>query len=124
MTKADQIARGKLVDYAKKFLKITARPDEAICVTPEQVAAFAAQVREGCMQDLQRLLPKLAEDHVTYRTSGKEALLSFAETISEGESIELWGLPDCICGKAECVYCGRGFNIQPTSVTTDKLTAG
>lgn len=113
MTEDEQIARGKLVDYAKKFLKITARPDEAICVTPEQIAAFAAQVREGCMQDLQRLIPKLAEDQIHFY--GKTALLVLAESISEGESIELWGLPDCACSKTECVYCGRGFNIPSTT---------
>lgn len=112
----DQIARAKLVAYANKFLQVTARPDEPIAITPEQVAAFAAQVREGCRQDIVRLCRQLAKDDL-YAT-GKEALLSLAGTLYEAESIELWGLPDCACGKSECIYCGRGFAIPSTLVTT------
>jgi len=115
MTKIDRTARGKLVEYAKKFLKVTARPDEPICVTPEQVAAFAAQVREGCQQDIVRLCRNLAKDNL--HGTGQEALLSFADTVVNGETIELWGLPDCACGKPACVYCGRGFAIPPTIAT-------
>lgn len=113
MTKDEQIARGKLVDYAKKFLKITARPNEAICTTPEQIAAFAAQVREGCKQDLLRLITELSKD--SPHATAEEALSALAVAINEGESIELWGLPDCACGKNECVYCGSGFNIPSVS---------
>ena len=112
MNKAEQEARGKLIDYAKKFLRVTARPNEAIAVTPEQVASFAAQVREGCRQDLIHLLQQLAQDDP--EPMAKAALLAFAGTVEDGESIELWGLPDCACGKAECVYCGRGFAIRST----------
>ena len=115
MTKADRTARNKLVDYAKRFLKVTAWPDESIMVTPEQVAAFAAQVREGCQQDIIRLCRNLAKDDLY--ASGKEALLSLARTLYEGEDIELWGLPNCACGKDECVYCGRGFAIPSTLAT-------
>ena len=112
MNKAEQEARGKLIDYAKKFLRVIARPNEAIAVTPEQVASFAAQVREGCRQDLIHLLQQLAQDDP--EPMAKAALLAFAGTVEDGESIELWGLPDCACGKAECVYCGRGFAIRST----------
>lgn len=112
MTRVDKVARGKLTDYAKKFLKVTARPDEPIAVTAEQVAAFAAQVREGCQQDIVRLCQNLAKDNL--HATGQDALLSFADTVANGESIELWGLPDCACGKSECVYCGRGFAIPST----------
>jgi len=112
MNKADQIARGKLVDYARKFLNVTAQPDEPISVTPERVAAFAAQVREGCRQDLIRLLQDIAKENI--HETGDEALLSLSTTMEEGDNIELWGLPDCACGKPECVYCGRGFNIPST----------
>ena len=62
MNNAEQIARNKLVDYAKKFLKITTPSNERVSVTPEQVAAFAAQVREGCMQDVTRLILNLSKD--------------------------------------------------------------
>lgn len=113
MNKADEAARAKLIDYAKRFLKVTARPNEAIATTPELVAAFAAQVREGCRQDLIRLVLQLADDDP--EPMAKAALLAFAGTIEDGETIELWGLPDCRCGKSECVYCGRGFAIQPSS---------
>jgi hypothetical protein len=111
MNKADQESRGKLVAYAKKFLRVASRPDEAIAVSAEQVAAFAAQLREGCRQDLIHLILQLIEDDP--EPMAKAALLALAETVNDGESIELWGLPDCACGKNECVYCGRGFNISP-----------
>jgi hypothetical protein len=114
MTKADQVARGKLIDYAKKFLRVQSRPNEAIAVSAEQVAAFAAQVREGCRQDLIHLIVQLASDDP--EPMAKAALLALAGTVDEGESIELWGLPDCACGKTECVYCGRGFNIDSRTV--------
>jgi hypothetical protein len=114
MNREEQIARGKLVDYAKKFLRVQARPDEAVCVTPEQVAAFAAQVREGCRQDLLRLIRQLASDDP--EPMAKAALLALGETVNDGESIELWGLPDCVCGKSDCVYCGRGFNIPSEAI--------
>jgi hypothetical protein len=112
MTKEDRIARNKLVEYAKKFLKLEARPNQPIDTTLENVVAFAAQVREGCQQDIVRLCHNLAKDDL--HATGKDALLSFADTITNAETIELWGLPDCNCGRKECVYCGRGFAIPST----------
>lgn len=119
MIQTDREARARLVDYAKCFLKVAARPNEPISVTPERIAAFAAQVRDGCKQDLLRLIVKCADDNL-YPCDGKEALLSLGGAIEEGESVELWGLPDCICGKAECVYCGRGFNVPSMTGPVDR----
>jgi hypothetical protein len=116
MTTADRVARSKLIDYAEKFLKVAARPTEPVRVTTAQVAAFAAQVREGCRQDLIRLILHLADDNL--HATGKDALIALAGTLNEGESIELWGLPDCSCGKEQCVYCARGFAIHSTLTAT------
>jgi hypothetical protein len=109
MTKQDQIARNILIDYAKRYLRIKARRTEEIRTSLEEIAGFASQVRDGCKQDLIRLIQNLADDDL--HATGKEALLSLAGSIDEGESIELWGLPDCNCGKTDCVYCGRGLNV-------------
>src|SRR5665213_1273966 len=107
LTKQEQAYRGRLIEYAKVALHVQARPDEPICVTVEQVASFAAQLREGCRQDLIRLIRTLVLDE--YLPEAKAALLALAGTVEEGESIELWGLPDCSCGSPRCVYCGRGY---------------
>ena len=77
MNAEEKMCRGKLVDYAQKFLKIKARPNEAVCATPEQIAAFAAQVREGCRQDLLRLIRQLASDDP--EPMAKAALLALAK---------------------------------------------
>jgi hypothetical protein len=102
--------RAKLIDYAKHFLKVTCRPDEAIAVTVEQVVGFAELLRNGCHQDLKRLIVNAIDD-CPDDFDGKSALKCLGEGI-EGHGTESWGLPDCSCGKGDCVYCGVALNLK------------
>ena len=112
MTQPAQSSMTRLLEYAARFLRVRARPNESICVTVEQVAAFASQLRDGCKQDLIRLIVGCVNDNLY--SNGKDALLALAQAIEEGATIEFWGLPDCACGKNDCVYCGRGYATAPT----------
>ena len=94
-----------LLDYASSYLSVTCRPNEAIAVTLEKVVGFAKLLRQGCEQDLKRLIVKCIEDTPS-GVDGKTALLAFGQGIETGGAIELWGLPDCACDRVDCVYCG------------------
>lgn len=117
MVKVRKATKEKLVAYAKRFLKVTTRPDEPIAVSVEQIAEFAHQLRRGCHQDIIRLLLKLADE--PHHKDDKKYLLSLADTLENGGDIELWGLPDCSCRKNDCVYCGLGLNTPPTKETVE-----
>jgi hypothetical protein len=95
----------KLVEYARRFLR---KQHPLQSVYPEQAAAFSAQLRAGCHQDLLRLITRLIKD-TPDGVSGKEALHSLGCSINEGSDINLWGMPDCACKKPDCVYCGTGM---------------
>ena len=92
-----------LADYVCSFLRIKARPNEAIATTIEQIVGFVKLFRDGCHQDLMRLILRIIQDETT--KDGKAALLAFGQCI-EGEGVDLWGLPDCHCDEVDCVYCG------------------
>lgn len=111
------------IDYAAKYLRVKARPNEAIAVTLEQVVGFAKQLRDGCEQDLKRLIVKCADDPLTQQVSGREALLDLGYGI-EGNGVDSWGLPDCACKQSDCVYCSRGFAIAPEQPPQATETAG
>src|SRR6185437_10984444 len=95
----------KLVEYARRFFKLR-YPHGNIGV--EEAAEFASQLRDGCHQDMVRLFEKFLKD-VPPESTGKEAVHAVGCAINEGGDIRLWGMPDCRCNKADCVYCGRGL---------------
>src|SRR5689334_7925706 len=89
----------KLVEYVKRFL--ASRPSGTM--TAEELAAdFAAQLRRGCHQDLLRLIERVRAG-TPKEVTGKSALRTLATALGDVEGIEAWGLPDCACGKPDCV---------------------
>lgn len=76
----------------------------------EDCVAFAVQMRDGCNQDILRLIENCVEDCPTL--DGKEALRILGATLIH-EGTESWGLPDCACAKPNCVYCSRGLAFPP-----------
>ena len=107
----------KLVEYAKRFIAIQT---ETASIA-EFAAAFGAQLRAGCHQDLVRLLGRVMKD-MPEDTDGKTVLRIFGESILTGD-IEAWGMPDCDCNGEDCVYCSTGMAIQPAHVTKSPLKA-
>ena len=97
-------ARERLIDYAKDYLKVTCKPNEAIAVTVEQVVGFAELLRAGCHQDIQRLIDQCAS--TTRISGGKDALQCLGKALTDKEGVALWGLPGCGCDQVDCVYCG------------------
>lgn len=98
----------KLTEYANRFLR---KKYPLSSVYPEQAAAFAAQLRAGCHQDLILLIIQCIEE--TPSADGKEALHALCIGIN-GEGYESWGMPDCACKKPDCVYCSTGMSTPPT----------
>ena len=99
----------KLIDYAERFL--ATEPGGASVA--EQAARFAAQLRKGCRQDLLRLIEKIRSG-TPKEVTGKSALRTLATALGDVEGIDAWGLPDCACGKSDCVYCSTGMATTPT----------